>query len=54
MQQADFERHVGLENICPSIAEALDRAAEVYQRYHSPAAEEQNKRSHKENLIAKT
>jgi hypothetical protein len=32
MQQADFERHVGAENICPSITEALERAAEVYQQ----------------------
>src|SRR6202795_1115663 len=32
MSQAEFERHVGAENICPSIAEALERAAEVYQQ----------------------
>src|SRR6266403_75362 len=32
MTQADFERHVGAENICPSIAEALERAAEVYEQ----------------------
>jgi SulP family sulfate permease len=31
MQQAEFERHVGAENICGSIAEALSRAAAVYQ-----------------------
>src|SRR6202007_817722 len=31
MRQAEFERHVGAENICPSIAAAIDRAAEVYQ-----------------------
>jgi SulP family sulfate permease len=37
MQQADFERHVGAENICPSITEALERAAEVYEkRYGKP------------------
>jgi len=54
MQQADFERHVGAENICPSIAEALDRAAEVYQRYHSPAALTQIKSDRqKENLVGK-
>jgi len=34
MKQAEFERHVGAENICGSINEALERAAEVYQRYH--------------------
>src|SRR4029077_15271377 len=31
MRQADFERHVGSENICDSISDALERAAEVYQ-----------------------
>ena len=34
MKQAEFERHVGAENICPSISEALDRAADVYQQMH--------------------
>jgi SulP family sulfate permease len=31
MKQASFERHVGAENICPSIKHALDRAAAIYQ-----------------------
>jgi len=35
MKQAEFERHVGSENICPSIAEALQRAAEVYRLQHT-------------------
>jgi SulP family sulfate permease len=35
MHQAEFERHVGAENICPSISDALARAAEVYQRHHT-------------------
>jgi hypothetical protein len=35
MKQADFERHVGAENICGSISEALQRAAEVYRRHHT-------------------
>src|SRR4029077_15412060 len=35
MHQAEFERHVGTENICVSISEALQRAAEVYQLYHA-------------------
>jgi SulP family sulfate permease len=35
MKQAEFERHVGAENICGSIAEALQRAAEVYRLQHS-------------------
>jgi SulP family sulfate permease len=34
MKQAEFERHVGAENICGSITEALQRAAEVHRRYH--------------------
>jgi SulP family sulfate permease len=32
MHQAEFEEHVGSGNICPSIAEALDRAKELYPR----------------------
>jgi len=35
MKQAEFERHVGAENICDSIAEALERAAEVYRLHHA-------------------
>ncbi len=35
MKQAEFERHVGPENICPSISDALGRAADVYHRYHA-------------------
>ena len=27
MQQAEFDEHVGAENICPNITAALDRAA---------------------------
>lgn len=38
MRQAEFERHVGRENICASITEALDRAAEIYsQRRREPS-----------------
>jgi hypothetical protein len=36
MQQAEFERHVGAENICLSIADAIQRAAKLYQS--SPGA----------------
>jgi sulfate permease, SulP family len=35
MKQAEFERHVGAENICGSISEALQRAAKVYQVHHA-------------------
>lgn len=31
MHQAEFERHVGAENICPSIADAIERAAQLYE-----------------------
>ena len=30
MRQAEFERRVGAENICPNVAEAIRRAKEVY------------------------
>jgi sulfate permease, SulP family len=55
MHQAEFERHVGTENIVPSIEDALERAAEVYQRCYSPAAREQS--SHQQargDLVVKT
>src|SRR5258706_4428954 len=35
MKQAEFERHVGAENICGSITEALFRASELYQKEHT-------------------
>ena len=38
MKQAEFERHVGAENICGSISEALQRAAEVYSQRHAEKA----------------
>ena len=38
MHQAEFERHVGAENIVPNIEDALERATEVYLRSYSPAA----------------
>jgi len=31
MQQAEFERHVGAENICPSITDAITRAAAIHE-----------------------
>jgi hypothetical protein len=37
MHQADFERHVGTENICASIADALKRADSLYQAQHAAA-----------------
>jgi len=41
MKQAEFERHVGAENICGSISEALQRAAEVYRLHHTDKAPDQ-------------
>ncbi len=32
MQQADFERHVGRENICPNVQAALDRARAIMDK----------------------
>jgi SulP family sulfate permease len=43
MQQAEFERHVGAENICPSIADALQRAASLYQAGHTTEGSSENK-----------
>lgn len=40
MHQADFERHVGTENICPSIAEALERASSLFRTHHTSVHEE--------------
>lgn len=40
MHQAEFERHVGTENICPSIADALQRAANLHSAQHTSAIEE--------------
>src|SRR5271169_4592881 len=39
MKQAEFERHVGTENICPSIADALERAASLYRTRQTSAHE---------------
>ena len=36
MQQAEFERHVGAENICPSITDAIARAAELHHAWPEP------------------
>jgi len=40
MHQAEFEQHVGTENICASIADALERAKALYplvQQSHTPS-----------------
>src|ERR1700736_1627887 len=50
MEQPAFERHVGSENICPSISDALRRAADVYQRQHAMP----KPRPEKEHLAIKT
>ncbi|HEY2545850.1 MAG TPA: SulP family inorganic anion transporter [Candidatus Acidoferrum sp.] len=43
MHQAEFERHVGAENICSSIADALERAARLYQAGHTTEGSSENK-----------
>jgi hypothetical protein len=40
MKQAEFERHVGAENICSSIADALERAADLHKSQDAHAHEE--------------
>jgi SulP family sulfate permease len=35
MRDAEFERHVGIENICPNIVAALERAEHAYQEIQS-------------------
>jgi sulfate permease, SulP family len=41
MQQAEFERHVGPENICSSISDALTRAAVLHKQSHASPQSEQ-------------
>jgi SulP family sulfate permease len=38
MHQAEFEDHVGRDNICPNIAAALDRATQAFARRPAPQA----------------
>jgi SulP family sulfate permease len=38
MKQAEFERHVGAENICPSITDAILRAAALHHDHETPTA----------------
>jgi SulP family sulfate permease len=41
MHQAEFEQHVGRENICPNVQAALERAGQLYdRRKHRPVVEE--------------
>ncbi|HLZ49890.1 MAG TPA: sodium-independent anion transporter [Candidatus Acidoferrum sp.] len=40
MHQAGFERHVGTENICESIADAIERAGDLYRTHNASAHEE--------------
>lgn len=41
MHEAEFDRHVGAKNLCANIAEALRRAADVYQAQHAAVSLEQ-------------
>src|SRR5246500_672450 len=47
MKQAEFERHVGAENICGSITEAIERAAEVYRTHYATTPEQAKPRDAK-------
>lgn len=40
MHQAEFERHIGRENICPHVQAALERAGQIYDRRHRHSEEE--------------
>jgi len=40
MQEAGFERHVGAENICENITEALKRAEQLQRSHLTPSAAE--------------
>jgi SulP family sulfate permease len=53
MQQAEFERHVGAENICPSIAQALERAADIYQQLQAAPVRAHEKRDERKEDIVK-
>jgi len=46
MKQAEFERHVGAENICGSITEAIERAAEVHRQHYENKKPEELTPSH--------
>jgi len=43
MRQAEFERHVGAENICASISDALKRAATLCEELHAGASQDRVK-----------
>jgi SulP family sulfate permease len=47
MQQAEFEQHVGPQNICPNVAEALARAKALYPQiaHAAPSAGQWGKRA---------
>jgi SulP family sulfate permease len=47
MQQAEFEQHVGTQNICPNVAEALARAKALYSQIAdaAPSAGQWGKRA---------
>jgi hypothetical protein len=34
MKRADFEEHLGAENICPNIAAALERAEQLFNHFN--------------------
>jgi SulP family sulfate permease len=40
MRQAEFERHIGRENICPHVQAALERAGQIYDRRHRHTEDE--------------
>ncbi len=55
MKQSDFEEHVGSENICANVAEALERAKIVYEEIRStaPSPEHWGKRTEDATVTVK-
>jgi len=55
MKQSDFEEHVGSENICANVAEALERARIAYEeiRPTAPSPEQWGKRTEDSTVTAK-
>jgi len=41
MHQAEFERHIGRENICPHVQAALARAGQIFDRRHRSSSEDE-------------
>ena len=43
MHKAEFEQHVGIENICPNVQVALQRAAQLYKAFYAAPGHDRRK-----------